>query len=321
MATKQYISNRGDWENNSFSGGAAPEDGDSVFIMRGLPGIRGTDQSGIKLAWLETEIGYNGNVGTNGDPLIIDSTVVWHRGGGTLFLKSDDGGSTEYTDLVVIDSPGAGTAAKLDGEKIDRIVCLDGKTVLPATLGTVALPSLIEVGNVPGVRSGRKRAKPLVDIGCALVATTGKLVCRGGQVICRAEVPNVEVSGTGEVYYSAATAPTLITVSGKGKFIYNGATTLPLVRAYDYGQVFANPAGTGLTVTLAELFGQSLLVKESWVVVTTAREFGGQTIPPGVYDKLVASQEGRMAYGQLGYGGGPPPWGPPSQGGGAIPVN
>ena len=114
MATPVWISSNGDWGNTaSWSTGSVPVSSDLV-IFDGISSNRsvtgGLNQTGVNLAELQISPAYTGNIGLTGNPLVIDSLKVLHRGSGTLYWKAE----TDAT-RIRIDSPNLIAAAVLSG--------------------------------------------------------------------------------------------------------------------------------------------------------------------------------------------------------------
>jgi hypothetical protein len=214
MAWNYYQGVDGGWAAGNWSLGAAPADaGEALVPASGTTSISGTDQKGIYVAKLIFDTGFIGNIGTNGDPLIIDGAIIHHKGSGTLYLKSDDNASGEYTDWVLIDSDAGGLAANLDGEEMTRISVLKGRVELAATLGSVTLPALVEVA-----WRDNQSIDAHVTIACALLAATGTLVISGGQVFTTAAgAPSiVNVNQSGGLWDHGAAAGGVTTYNGMG---------------------------------------------------------------------------------------------------------
>ncbi|MHC4621805.1 MAG: hypothetical protein ACYTEQ_29035 [Planctomycetota bacterium] len=174
MAWDYYDVSDGGWANGNFRSGVKPVDADDVIIPRSTSqGINGTDQSGIKLGELWIDEGYRFNIGSAASPFLIDAACVTHNGDGTLYLTSEDNGSTEYTERVVVNSPNEQLAAYLDGDAIDEIFLVRGAVTLASTLGAAAKTGRIIIGSARGIGDAR------VTIDCQTSATSNIIQVSG----------------------------------------------------------------------------------------------------------------------------------------------
>ncbi len=227
MAIDYYQGVNGGWENANFVSGAKPVDTDEIVIPSTITvSIDGTDESGVKLTLLKTDRGYVGNIGLQGDPLIIDATKMSHLGSGFLYLKSDDAASTEFTDWVQIDSD---NGANLDGEEMTRVTVLKGTVTLASTLGSVTLPAVVEI-----TFRDNPASDAVVTINCALLASTGTLKVDAGIVTTNNTTPIVNQSGGVWTHSDTGADATQVTTYNGfgGKAFWNSSKLLVTTNVY-----------------------------------------------------------------------------------------
>lgn len=272
MTWQYYQGDDGDWLDANWSSGTKPaDDGEAMVPKTVLASINGTDQKGIQVDRLRFADEYAGNIGASGDPLIIDALEVWHEGSGTLYLKSDDNVSTEFTAFVYINSPNMGFAAHLDGKEMTRIAVRSGAVTLASSLGATTLPARVEV---MGPTSGTRMAK--VTISCALLASTGRLVVSGGQCMGLEAVPILEQ--TGGIYWHENGGGVITNAYIWGGLCYYN-TTGTMVEANIGGGGTLDLAGNRLakTITTVNLFPGGTLIKDDSLTTITnpINNYGG----------------------------------------------
>lgn len=276
MAFDYYQGVDGLWLAANFESAAIPVDADDLIVPAGIQAsIDGSDQKGIRLNIWELARGFRGNVGSSGDPFIIDVVKMVHRGSGSLWLKSDDNASTEFTVWVLIDSDNKSNAASLNGEKMDHISVQKGYVHLLGTLGTVALPSLVDISyrNNPS-----DDAEVLID--CGLLAATGTLNQMAGKCISNAAVPIAYISGG--IYTHSDTNSTVITtlfVSGTGITRYNSRGTMVTANILKGGTLDLTRTDLVKTITTINLFpGGTLIYNPDTAAIGTFNDLGGMVV-------------------------------------------
>lgn len=271
MATKYYIGVDGDWSVGANWGGAIPADTDIAIIPNtNLTAITsGLTQSGIRPALIQIDQGHNQVIGGPGDPLLIDAVELRHNGHGSLYYQSEDDGTTEFTGLFVVDSSNRTLAAQIGGDKVDRIVVLAGAVDLLGSLGTVALPSLVEVG------SKNPRSTPaILTNACGVLAGTGVMRVLSGQVISTAAIPILDMFN-GYLTHANGTIITTITAHG-GRIDYGSTGTIVTINLYG-GIVDLRVNALAKTITTLNLHpGGELIRDKNLTTITTINDFGGR---------------------------------------------
>lgn len=270
--------------NTNWAPNNVPIDGDILSANRqNSQSIQGANHAGIYLGSFTSQAGYAGNIGSNGNPLIIDAVEWIHRGLGTLWLASNNGvaGVGETTGHVIIDSDNMNNAATLDGEKIDVISCVKGKTTLAATLGTSAwsadavVPSRVNVG---------RRDNIAVDAHLVINGnyddTTTTMVTEVNQYGGK-----VESVGVIDLYNMMAgrcyqTVEEIVRLMQYGGYMFYGAerTTGVMTEAHIFGGVLdLSYLARGITVTDTYLYpGGTLVYDPNLTVFTNAiHNYGG----------------------------------------------
>jgi hypothetical protein len=261
MAINYYQGTTGTWLDADWSDNIPIDADQCYFVQKAHINVAGTDQSGIKVALFRTNEDWTGSLGSSGDPIIIDATLVEHFGTGTLYYKSDDAGSTEYTDWVFINSPNQELAAHLDGEKIDRITVIQGKVTVAGTLGTVAAPTLIEVGWNENPASDANVTVNSLD------ASTGVLRMAGGRVTTGTAIPRCDIAG-GRLVHNNVGAITELNLFGEGaRCEYNSESTLPVVNLVE-GILDLTKGSVAKTVTTINLFAKGELIYDPSLMVS-----------------------------------------------------
>lgn len=228
-----YDNSDGDWADANWptkTGGApadVPVDGDDIIIpgttALAISDDTNLDQKGIKLGIMRIAEGMRFDIGTAAYPLIIDAAEVIHQGTGCLYFESNDNASTEFTDLVTIDSPGGSdTIAHLDGEQIDKIHVLRGKVTLAATLGSVTLPSRLRIGD----KTSQHKAH--VTLNGSMLASTGHITQFSGEFFATKD-------GAG-----SATIPKFTLTGGRATFSDGYVTEMEIGGGGRRGEVFWN---------------------------------------------------------------------------------
>lgn len=253
-------------------------DGDTLTCNRDhTQNIAGGDFSGTKLTAFKTERGSTIDVGGDGNPLIVDSALFVHRGTGTLWLKSDDAASTFFTDLVIIDSPNTILAASLDGEQMDIINALGGRTVLEPTLGTVAVPSVLVVGS-----QVNPMGNPIVSISEKSGGITDPMVDAATQFSGRVECAGVvtRVDMIGGVWVQDGLQK-IVTLNMYGGMVLYGAEssfgTITTVNLYA-GTLDTTHLAKQVTITTLNLFGGTLLRDPDLLTITNENHYGGKIV-------------------------------------------
>lgn len=272
-----------------------PADTDTLnFDPAYLVSMAGSSQAGIRLAELTTDSGYSMNIGSSGTPLIIDAVLVKLNGSGTVYLKSDDAASGEYTGHVVVNSPNTVLAAHLDGEEIDNISVLGGCVELAATLGTVAIPTLVRISRPSGEISGAKliiheKSGATSDPMVTTLHVNGGMVESSGRISTMYQTGGQHVQVTEEI--------NTLFISG-GQCIYNSETTDgTLGTAYvDSGGVLdLSQTSRKKTITSLHLYPGGIVIADSDIVtITTTYDWGGRIIRPG--DPEASRVIGRIRY-------------------------
>lgn len=264
--------------NTNWSPANVPIDADILTCNRqNTQSIAGANHAGIRPASLKTERGWPSNIGSISDPLIIDFVEVVHRGLGTIYLKSDDNTSGEYTDHVIIDSPNDILAARLDGMKVDKITCLNGLTQLAPTLGTVAVPSRLIVGS-----RVNPMANPKVLISAKSGDTTNAMVSEAMQfsgLITSAGVITKLIMIGGRWLQTGEEIATLYQYGG---YIGYGAeqTLGTIVEAHIFGGTFDTTyLARGITITdLHHYAGATIMRDPDLLTITTEHDHGGTIV-------------------------------------------
>lgn len=255
MATHYWIGSDGNFATPANWDPAGPPGAADDAILKGTHhgNITGSDQSGTQLDLLRTDPENTSKIGADGSPLIIDAKQVRHEGHGSLWLKSDDGGTTNFTELVIVKSPNMERAATFDGESVVDITVLMGKVYLAATLGTVAITNLVTIGHASS-RSNDARLVIPQKSGAPTTAIVTQAHQYAGTVESEGVVTTVRING-GRWFQTVEEIGTLYMTGGI--CYYGSESTLgPITIAYIYGGILDLTYETALrkTVTTCYLF-------------------------------------------------------------------
>lgn len=208
--------------------GVAPISGDEAIIYDTATNIAGEDQNAVVLDQLIFQPSYSGQVGSDGDPLLIDATDFWWNG--TSSANFVDGA---YTRLYVNTENMSATAFVLNKTNTHTV----GTTAVTGgrlTVGTVCTATLL---GMMGIDS-----RIYVDALTSSTVTTLDHI--NGTFESNAAVTTHNQSG-GTTVHEAGTATTVNLYDGTYRF--NGGTVTTLNQ---YGGVFDMTQGTGVTRTL-----------------------------------------------------------------------
>ncbi len=282
----------GTWSTTTnWSLGTVPVDGEEVkFPPENSQSVLGSNQTNVKLGLLHIHEGSLVNIASLGSRLQIDADLVYHQGTGSLYLKSsydESGEPAEYTDHVVIDSPNMNNAAYLDGERIERITCLRGKTELAPTLGSVSVPAVLEVGT----EDGRSSHGTIVVINendsdsTAIMVTTAHI--QSGTVKSTGRIGTVYQSGG--LYYQGTEQCDTLYLKG-GLCVYNAGTTLgTITTAYVYPGAVLDLGQNNIAKTITTIYryrGSTVIMDPRLVTIGTDNDFGGRYIGPATREAL-----------------------------------
>ncbi len=203
MATKTWTGGAADGNFNTagnYSTSGKPATGDSLFFTKSndSPVTAGLDQSGgtgLHLALIQTELGFDSAIGASGNSLIITADRVVHRGRGTLWYKDGTGTELQWTKEILIASPTTSqNAAVLDGNAIERILLRRGRTQIA---GSTEAIGRLEIGY---------ESNPLSDVICNVAAgakAIGHLLLNSGRELVTNGAVNVAVCRSGEWKHEA----------------------------------------------------------------------------------------------------------------------
>lgn len=276
MAFNEYQLTDGGWIAANFSLGHIPDTTDQSIIPASTPvAINGVDAKGTYPAHLEFARGYLHNIGTSiANPLIIGGQKIVHNGSGTLFIKSDDNATTDFIDWLIVDSDNRTLAAHVDGETVTRTSIRKGAVTLASTLGTVTLPTQVDVSfrNNPSSDAN-------VTIDCAMHATLGLLNVMAG--LCTANNTMFHVDVTGGIYVHSnanSTTATRLQIGGTGIVRWNTTGTLPLANVMNGGTLDLLNNQLGKTVTEVNLFPGGTLIYNPDLFTGTVNDLGGREV-------------------------------------------
>lgn len=277
IGTDGVYATAGNWTTDGDAG--PPGDTDSAYCRAAnQTSITGENQAGQYLALFRTDRGYTGNVGASGTPLIIDAVKVSHYGSGSLYWKSDDNASGDYTDWAVVNSPNMTLAAEFDGEKVDRITCMRGRTVLAATLGTVAVPSVLEVMSDDGSSDGTIVVVYPKSGDTTAVMVTAAFIA-GGTLNSTGRIGTVHQSGG--IYRQDTEQCDALYLYG-GRCEYSSGTTLGTLGAayvYDGGVLDFTQTPVPKTVTSLYVYKGGVVIRDDdLLTVTSEYLLGGKII-------------------------------------------
>lgn len=111
----------------------------AIFDGTGQGDCLGGSLAAIDLDALQVDDAYEGDIGADGNPIIISADVVTYQGRGTMVYQ--DGNGT--TDLMIVDSVNLQDAVKISGATITRMRVLSGRVDFLSTWsGTMTLLEL-----------------------------------------------------------------------------------------------------------------------------------------------------------------------------------
>lgn len=272
------FSTPGNWTNlaTGLAYGSAIASSDEFYFRKGyadsispISDLNNAALTGVKLF---IEKGWPGNIGADGNPLIISAAHVVHEGNGTVYFQ-DGNGSTN--DFEICQNSLSGTAAKLYGGTFDRVHCSRGSLILAAT----AVVATLEVGY---------KANPTDDATVSnLVGAqiSGEIIQVGGKITLDAIEIVDWVMGGGTAYYSDSTYSAGLSLNDLfmtgGYFYYNRVDTGSsdgLARAFIHGgTVDLTATAEPKEVTYAAEYGTGRLIYRQGIdTVTTLRFFGSK---------------------------------------------
>lgn len=112
--------------------------------------IAGLNQTGVDTPFIHRLEGYTGDIGQQGNPLIISTGLLWLEGSG--FFNFQNGNGT--TDQVVVDAFNMGSPGILDGD-ITRLWVLKGEALTGTSFGTSGNNALVYVGTRGGIQDAK----------------------------------------------------------------------------------------------------------------------------------------------------------------------
>lgn len=250
--------------------GATPGNNEvAIFDGTGQGDCLGGSLAAIDLDALQVDDAYEGNIGAEGNPIIVSADVVTYQGRGTMAYQ--DGNGT--TDLMIVDSLNLQDAVRISGATITRMRVLSGHVGFLSTWsGTMSLLDLAP-RNFNGVT---------VDFGADTTGDVLRVLMSGG--LLKGDVFNGigahEVligGGTWIADTPGASSSNVVTVSG-GTVVWNSPTTsagVALIWAGDVhivsGVFDARQGGNKSMSNVYEWAGGSFLYNDDKMTVTLAR--------------------------------------------------
>ena len=231
-------------------------------VSSGLSALTGVD---LERIWVTED--YEGNIGADGNPLVVGVHNLIHNGQGSLFINSESHASNSH---FVVDSPNEQDALFIaDTAGTLTLHLIRGGTTIADGVGSL---TYVYVGG--GGKTGNHL--PTVDIGSG--NSIGQYIQKSGYVTSKSMVNGLStiIDGGTFIYDAASTANSVppIIITG-GNFVYNGTGTMSYMVVGSGGTLDMSQDSRAKAIGILVLLRGSNFVDNYNTTITTLTDLRG----------------------------------------------